>query len=101
MKLKGPYDLIVCSDVLHYVSTDEMRRGLKTIAGLLGGVAFLELFTRDDETEGDDCRLHCVLGDGRTPRAHRGSRSMIAEKQTITVNVLDHETPEPITASVR
>jgi SAM-dependent methyltransferase len=53
MKLKGPYDLIVCSDVLHYVSTDEMRRGLKTIAGLLGGVAFLELFTGDDETEGD------------------------------------------------
>ena len=42
-----------------------------------------------------------VLGHGRTPRAYRGSRSMIAEKQTITVNVLDHETPEAITASVR
>ena len=42
-----------------------------------------------------------VLGDGRTPCAHSVSRSMIAEKQTITVNVLDHETPEAITASVR
>ena len=42
-----------------------------------------------------------VLGDGRTPRAHSGSRSMIAEKQTITVNVLDHETSEAITAPVR
>jgi len=42
-----------------------------------------------------------VLGDGRLPRAHSRSRSMIAEKQTITVNVLDHETPEAIAASVR
>jgi len=42
-----------------------------------------------------------VLGDGRTPCADSGSRSMIAEKQTITVNVLDHETPEAIAASVR
>ena len=42
-----------------------------------------------------------VLGDTRKPRAHSGLRSMIAEKQTITVNVFDHETPETITASVR
>jgi SAM-dependent methyltransferase len=53
MKLRGPFDLIVCSDVLHYVATDEMRRGLKTIASLLGGVAFLELYTSEDDTEGD------------------------------------------------
>ena len=53
MKLQGPFDLIVCSDVLHYVNTDEMRRGLKTIAALLGAVAFLELYTSEDETEGD------------------------------------------------
>ena len=54
MKLKGPYDLIVCSDVLHYVSTDEARRGLKSIAELLGGLAFLELFAAEDPTIGDD-----------------------------------------------
>ena len=52
--LEGPFDLIVCSDVLHYVPTAEARRGLKAIARLLGGVAFLELFAAEDETEGDD-----------------------------------------------
>ena len=53
LDLDPPYDLIVCSDVLHYVGTDEARRGLKTIARLLGGVAFLELFAKEDATEGD------------------------------------------------
>jgi len=53
LKLDPPYDLIVCSDVLHYVETDEARRGLKAIARLLGGVAFLEVFAKEDKTEGD------------------------------------------------
>jgi SAM-dependent methyltransferase len=52
--LPGPFDLIVCSDVLHYVPTDELRRGLATIEQLLGGMAFLELYTTEDDTEGDD-----------------------------------------------
>ena len=53
LKLDPPYDLIVCSDVLHYVETDELARGLAAIARLLGGVAFLETFAREDATEGD------------------------------------------------
>ena len=53
LELDPPYDLIVCSDVLHYVSTDEARRGLKAIARLLGGVAFIEMFAKEDATEGD------------------------------------------------
>jgi len=52
--LEGRFDLIVCSDVLHYVEREELRRGLRAIARLLEGVAFLELFTSEDETEGDD-----------------------------------------------
>ena len=52
--LRGRFDLIVCSDVLHYVELEEARRGLKAIARLLGGLAFIELFTVEDETEGDD-----------------------------------------------
>lgn len=52
--LRGPFDLVVCSDVLHYVPDDEARAGLRAIAGLLGGVAFLELYTKEDATEGDD-----------------------------------------------
>jgi SAM-dependent methyltransferase len=51
--LDPPYDLIVCSDVLHYVGDGEVRRGLRTIARYLGGVAFLEAFAREDATEGD------------------------------------------------
>ncbi|HVP14999.1 MAG TPA: class I SAM-dependent methyltransferase [Terriglobales bacterium] len=53
LDLDPPYDLIVCSDVLHYVATDEARRGLRAIARLLGGVAFIETFAREDPTEGD------------------------------------------------
>ena len=54
MRIGGPFDLIVCSDVLHYVPTGELRRGLATIERLLGGMAFLELYTAEDDTEGDD-----------------------------------------------
>jgi len=52
--LKGRFDLIVCSDVLHYVPLAEARTGLKALARLLGGVAYMELFTASDATVGDD-----------------------------------------------
>jgi SAM-dependent methyltransferase len=47
-------DLLVCSDVLHYLSTRELDRGLPGLAELCGGVAFLETFTREDAAEGDE-----------------------------------------------
>ena len=49
-----PVDLLVCSDVLHYLPTRELDRGLPALADLCGGVAFIEVFAREDETEGDD-----------------------------------------------
>lgn len=49
-----PVDLLVCSDVLHYLDTRELDRGLPALAELCGGVAFLETFTREDETDGDN-----------------------------------------------
>lgn len=49
-----PVDLLVCSDVLHYLPAREIDAGLDGLAELCGGVAFLETFTRQDETEGDD-----------------------------------------------
>ena len=55
--LRGRFDLIVCSDVIHYVPLEEARRGLKAIARLLGGLAFLELYTAADATEGDDAEF--------------------------------------------
>ena len=51
---RPPFDLIVCSDVLHYVDSKDLARGLKAIGRWIGGgLAFLEFFTRDDDTEGD------------------------------------------------
>ncbi|MEL1265170.1 class I SAM-dependent methyltransferase [Pseudoxanthomonas putridarboris] len=49
----APVDLLVCADVLHYLPTRELRRGLPGLAELCGGVAFLETFTKEDEFEGD------------------------------------------------
>jgi SAM-dependent methyltransferase len=54
LRLKRRFDLIVCSDVLHYVPLAEARSGLRAIGRLLEGVAFLELFTAEDDTVGDD-----------------------------------------------
>ena len=51
--LEGPYDLVVCSDVLQYVEDADLVRGLAAIAGMLGGVAFLEAYTTGDELVGD------------------------------------------------
>lgn len=50
----APADLLVCSDVLHYLPTRELDRGLPALADLCGGIAFIEVFAREDETEGDD-----------------------------------------------
>ena len=52
--LKGPFDLIVIADVLHYVDAGEVRSGLRAASRLLGGVAFLETYAREDATIGDD-----------------------------------------------
>jgi len=49
-----PVDLLVCSDVMHYLPLKVLDRGLPGLAELCGGVAFLETFAREDQTEGDD-----------------------------------------------
>ena len=49
-----PVDLLVCSDVMHYVPTRALDRGLPGLAELCGGVAFLETFAREDQAEGDE-----------------------------------------------
>jgi SAM-dependent methyltransferase len=53
LRFDAAFDLIVCSDVLHYVRTAELKRGLRGIAEMLSGVAFLELFTSRDTPDGD------------------------------------------------
>ncbi|WP_266170178.1 class I SAM-dependent DNA methyltransferase [Dyella subtropica] len=83
------FDLIVCTDVLHYLKPAEIRAGLTGIGDMLEGIAFLEVFTSKDDVAGDhdgfnsrtpawylkefgkvgllSCGSHCYLG----PRLER------------------------------
>lgn len=83
------FDLIVCTDVLHYLKPAEIRAGLIGIGEMLEGIAFLEVFTTRDDVDGDHegfyarspawylrafrevgllpCGSHCYLG----PRLER------------------------------
>lgn len=56
--LRGPFDVIVCCDVLQYVPAPELKSGLRSIAKLLGGVAYLEAYTSGDSVEGDKRSWH-------------------------------------------
>jgi SAM-dependent methyltransferase len=47
------YDLVVCSDVMHYVGEKELREGIPALAEATDGVAFFEVLTREDEIVGD------------------------------------------------
>jgi SAM-dependent methyltransferase len=47
------FDLVVCSDVLHYLAPSEIRAGLGGIVDMLDGIAFLEVFTSRDDVTGD------------------------------------------------
>lgn len=49
-----PVDLLVCSDVLHYLDAREIDKGLPGLAELCGGVAFFEIFARGDDASGDE-----------------------------------------------
>ena len=53
LRFDRDFDLIVCSDTLHYVQSTELRRGLRGLVAMLDGVAFLELFTSKDAPSGD------------------------------------------------
>ncbi len=51
--LDGLFDLVVCSDALHYIDEDEIRDGLPGLVRLAGGVLFLEVLTRENDIVGD------------------------------------------------
>ncbi|MHC1479002.1 methyltransferase [Frateuria aurantia] len=83
------FDLIVCTDVLHYLAPAEIRAGLEGVVDMLEGVAFMEVYTSKDDVVGDregfrgrapgwylkafgeagllPCGSHCYLG----PRLQR------------------------------
>lgn len=47
------HDLVVCSDVLHYVEEREIRNGVAEIVRITEGMAFLEVLTAEDDIVGD------------------------------------------------
>lgn len=49
----APVDLLICSDVMHYLPSRELKQGLQGLAELSAGVAFLETFASEDEFHGD------------------------------------------------
>jgi SAM-dependent methyltransferase len=53
LRLPRGFDLIVCCGVLNYVADREVLPGLKTLRKLARGLLYLEIFTREDDAEGD------------------------------------------------
>lgn len=49
----APVDLLVCSDVLHYLPDDELKLGLGEFARLCDGVAYLECHSSEADIVGD------------------------------------------------
>lgn len=53
-----PFDLVVCSDVLHYLTDEEILAGLDAFVGQVGGAALVEVFTARDPVLGDREEFH-------------------------------------------
>ena len=53
LRFERSVDLLVCSDVMHYLPAAELKRGLQGFPELCHGLAFLDLFCRGDAAEGD------------------------------------------------
>ncbi|GAB4184476.1 MAG: class I SAM-dependent methyltransferase [Wenzhouxiangellaceae bacterium] len=66
-----PVDLLVCADVMYYLSSRELRRGLSGFAELCDGVAFMEVCCAEDDVAGDDEEYH--------PRSARWYRKTFRE----------------------
>ncbi|MBI2704691.1 MAG: methyltransferase domain-containing protein [Actinobacteria bacterium] len=62
---EGPFDLVVCVDVIAYVAAAELRSGLRVMASVMSGVALIEVFTAADDFEGDRHGYHA-----RSPRTY-------------------------------
>jgi SAM-dependent methyltransferase len=53
LPLHGPFDIVIASGVLNFLSDRGLRRAVRALGSLTSGVAFLELFTSADDVVGD------------------------------------------------
>ncbi len=51
LRFDDPFDLVVCSDTLHYVRASEVVAGLEVLPELVAGVAYLDFLSADDDLE--------------------------------------------------
>lgn len=58
LDLGGPFDLLICADVLHYLEDDELAAGLPALVRNTSGLAYLEVLTSEEEVEGDRRAMH-------------------------------------------
>jgi len=72
--------------VLQYVQTAALKRGVRHIASLLNGVAFLESYTTGDDMEGDLTAWH--------PRSKTQYRRIFAEAGLVACGLHCYLTPE-------
>ncbi|MEO6525068.1 MAG: class I SAM-dependent methyltransferase [Gemmatimonadaceae bacterium] len=79
MSLGRGYDLVICADMLQYIPDAELKRGVRHIADLINGVAFLESYTTDDDMEGDL--------EGWHPRAKSKYRRIFADAGLVACGV--------------
>lgn len=49
----GVFDLVVCSDVMHYVPDAELKAGVRVLSEATDGVAYFEVLTKEDDIVGD------------------------------------------------
>jgi SAM-dependent methyltransferase len=86
LRLGKSHDLIVCADVIQYVSNSALGRGLRHLATLLSGLAFLESYTTGDEMEGDL--------EGWHPRSKAQYRRTFADAGLVGCGLHCYVTPE-------
>lgn len=53
LRIGPPVDLLICSDVMHYIPSAELKRGLQGFPELCAGLAYIDVYCREDKITGD------------------------------------------------
>jgi len=92
LRLGADFDLILCVDMLQYVPTPALKRGIAHLVQRLVGVAYLEAFTEADEMEGDL--------DGWYPRSRQQYLRIFSEAGLVGCGLHCYMTPEVAESAV-
>jgi SAM-dependent methyltransferase len=79
LALRDAYDLVICCGMLNYLDAVALTRGVAQVARRTGGVAYLELFAREDAFEGDT--------DWPAPKPARWYRDVMQEAGLLAIGM--------------